>query len=61
MTSTRHSDRARRAWRQLRHTGGQTRVEYGLIIALVAVLAVASLLIFRPAVSSVLSGLSTSV
>ena len=40
---------------------GQTLVEYGLIIALVAVLAVASLLIFRPAVSSVLSSLGSSV
>jgi Flp pilus assembly pilin Flp len=40
---------------------GQTLVEYALIITFVAVLAVASLLIFRPVVSSVLSSLSASV
>jgi Flp pilus assembly pilin Flp len=39
----------------------QGLVEYGLIIALVAVLAVASLLLFRPALPSLLSTLSTSV
>jgi Flp pilus assembly pilin Flp len=39
----------------------QGLVEYGLIIALVAVLAVASLLIFRPAVSGLLSQMSGSV
>jgi Flp pilus assembly pilin Flp len=36
-------------------------VEYGLIIALVAVLAIAGLLLFGPAVSSMLSNLATSV
>lgn len=40
---------------------GQSLVEYGLIIAFVAVLAIASLLIFRPEIGSVLSDLSTSV
>jgi Flp pilus assembly pilin Flp len=40
---------------------GQSLVEYALIIAFVAVLAIASLLMFRPEISSVLSDLSTSV
>jgi Flp pilus assembly pilin Flp len=40
---------------------GQSLVEYGLIIALVAVVAIASLLLFRPEIGSVLSDLSTSV
>jgi Flp pilus assembly pilin Flp len=40
---------------------GQSLVEYALIIAFVAVLAIASLLIFRPEISSVLSNLSSSV
>jgi len=40
---------------------GQALAEYGLIIAFVAVLAIASLLVFRPEISSVLSSLSTSV
>jgi len=35
--------------------------EYGLIIALVAVLAIASLVLFRPALPSLLSTLSASV
>jgi thiosulfate reductase cytochrome b subunit len=39
----------------------QGSVEYGLIIALVAVIAIAGLLIFGPAVSSLLSSLSGSV
>jgi Flp pilus assembly pilin Flp len=39
----------------------QGLVEYGLIIALVAVLAIAGLIIFGPAVSSLLSRLGTSV
>jgi Flp pilus assembly pilin Flp len=43
------------------HGDGQALVEYGLIIAFVAVLAIASLLIFRPEISSVLSSLSSSV
>jgi Flp pilus assembly pilin Flp len=41
--------------------GGQALIEYGLIIAFVAALAIASLLIFRPQISSVLSQLSSSV
>ena len=40
---------------------GQGMVEYGLIIALVAVLAIAGLIIFGPAVSSLLSRLGGSV
>jgi hypothetical protein len=39
----------------------QGLVEYGLILALVAVLAIASLLLFRPSLPSLLSNLSTSV
>jgi Flp pilus assembly pilin Flp len=39
----------------------QGLVEYGLIIAFVAVLAIASLLLFRPALPSLLSTLSISV
>jgi Flp pilus assembly pilin Flp len=39
----------------------QGLVEYGLIIALVAVLAIAGLVIFGPAVSSLLSKLGGSV
>jgi pilus assembly protein Flp/PilA len=39
----------------------QGLVEYGLIIALVAVLAIAGLIIFGPAVSSLLSNISGSV
>jgi hypothetical protein len=39
----------------------QGLVEYGLIIAFVALLAVASLLLFRPSLPSLLSQLSTSV
>ena len=44
-----------------RIAGGQGLVEYGLIIALVAVLAIAGLIIFGPAVSSLLSKLGGSV
>ena len=40
---------------------GQGLVEYGLIIALVAVLAIAGLVIFGPAISSLLSSLGGSV
>jgi Flp pilus assembly pilin Flp len=40
---------------------GQTLVEYGLILALVVVVAIAGLLLFRPAISDLLSGLSSSV
>ena len=39
----------------------QGLVEYGLIIALVAVLAIAGLVVFGPAVSSLLSNLGGSV
>ena len=40
---------------------GQGLVEYGLIIALVAVLAIAGLVVFGPAVSRLLSNLGGSV
>ncbi len=40
---------------------GQGLVEYGLIIALVAVLAIAGLIIFGPAISNMLSSVSGSV
>ena len=44
------------------HRGmAQGLVEYGLIIALVAVLAIAGLVIFGPAVNSLLSNLGGSV
>jgi Flp pilus assembly pilin Flp len=39
----------------------QGLVEYGLIIALVAVLAIAGLVVFGPAVASLLSNLGGSV
>jgi Flp pilus assembly pilin Flp len=39
----------------------QGLVEYGLIIALVAVLAIAGLIVFGPAVSALLSSISGSV
>jgi Flp pilus assembly pilin Flp len=39
----------------------QGLVEYGLIIALVAVLAIAGLIVFGPAISSMLSKLGGSV
>ncbi len=39
----------------------QGLVEYGLIIALVAVLAIAGLIVFGPAVSGLLSRLGASV
>ena len=45
------------AWR----ARGQGLVEYGLIIALVAVLAIAGLIIFGPAISSLLKNLGSSV
>ena len=51
----------------VRRTAGASRqpaqglVEYGLIIALVAVLAIAGLIVFGPAVSNLLSHLATSV
>lgn len=40
---------------------GQSLVEYALIIAFVALLAVVSLLMFRPVIGTVLSSLSLSV
>ena len=40
---------------------GQGLVEYGLIIALVAVLAIAGLIIFGPAIAALLSQLGGSV
>jgi Flp pilus assembly pilin Flp len=39
------------------HDGAQVLIEYGLIIALVAVLAIAGLVIFGPAISNLLSKL----
>jgi hypothetical protein len=45
----------------MRRVVAQGLVEYGLIIAFVALLAVASLLLFRPALPSLLSNLATSV
>src|SRR5713101_5525291 len=44
----------------LRHKA-QGLVEYGLIIALVAVLAIAGLIVFGPAVGALLSGVSGSI
>jgi hypothetical protein len=41
-------------------TRAQGLVEYGLIIALVAVLAIAGLIIFGPAVQSLLTSLGTT-
>jgi Flp pilus assembly pilin Flp len=48
-------------YRKLKRALAQGLVEYGLIIAFVALLAIASLLLFRPALPSLLSSLSTSV
>jgi hypothetical protein len=45
----------------MRRVLAQGLVEYGLIIAFVALLAVASLMLFRPALPSLLSSLSASV
>ncbi len=45
----------------MRRVLAQGLVEYSLIIALVAVVAIASLLLFRPALPSLLSTLSSSV
>ena len=57
-----------RRWAQARKEGpmefrwrGQGLVEYGLIIALVAVLAIAGLLLFGPAINDLLSSISGSV
>jgi pilus assembly protein Flp/PilA len=46
---------------RLHPDSAQGLVEYGLIIALVAVLAIAGLIVFGPAVSSLLSDLGGSV
>ncbi len=40
---------------------GQGLVEYGLIIALVAILAIAALIVFGPTVGGLLSSISGSV
>ncbi|HLZ25762.1 MAG TPA: hypothetical protein VKV73_00395 [Chloroflexota bacterium] len=48
-------------YRKLKRALAQGLVEYGLIIAFVALLAVASLLLFKPALPSLLSALSGSV
>ena len=45
----------------LRRESAQGLVEYGLVIALVAVLAIAALLVFGPAVTSLISNLGASV
>ncbi len=45
----------------LRKGRAQGLVEYGLIIALVAVLGIAALILFGPAISSLLSSLGGSV
>ncbi|HEV7665302.1 MAG TPA: pilus assembly protein [Chloroflexota bacterium] len=42
-------------------SAGQGLVEYGLIIALVAVLAIAGLILFGPAIGSLLSSVGGSV
>jgi pilus assembly protein Flp/PilA len=44
-----------------RRQSGQGMVEYGLIIALVAVVAIAGLIILGPQISSMFSGLGSSV
>jgi Flp pilus assembly pilin Flp len=45
----------------LRRASAQGLVEYGLIIALVAVLAIAGLIVFGPSIASLLSNLGASV
>ena len=49
------------SYRKMRRMLAQGLVEYGLIIAFVALLAIASLLLFRPSLPSLLSTLSVSV
>lgn len=44
-----------------KRAGGQGMVEYGLIIALVAVVAIAGLIILGPKISSMFSSLGSSV
>ena len=43
------------------HAHAQGLVEYGLIISLVAILAIAGLLLFGPAIDSLLSNVTGSV
>jgi len=50
-----------RTVRYMRPGRAQGLVEYGLIIALVAVIAIAGLIIFGPAISALLSSLGGSV
>jgi Flp pilus assembly pilin Flp len=50
-----------RVGNDMRRESAQGLVEYGLIIALVAVLAIAGLIVFGPAVTSLLSNLGGSV
>jgi len=45
----------------MKYVRAQSLIEYGLIIALVAIICVASLLLFRPEISQVLSQLGGSV
>jgi Flp pilus assembly pilin Flp len=45
----------------MRRALAQGLIEYGLIIAFVALLAVSALLLFRPSLPSLLSSLSASV
>jgi Flp pilus assembly pilin Flp len=45
----------------MRASRAQGLVEYGLIIALVAIIAIAGLIIFGPAISALLSSLGGSV
>jgi Flp pilus assembly pilin Flp len=46
---------------QSRHQTGQSLVEFALLLALVAVIAIVGLLVFGAAVSSLLSSLSKTV
>jgi hypothetical protein len=57
----RHTQCIRTAYMRMHPVVAQGLVEYGLIIAFVALLAVASLLLFRPALPSLLSNLAGSV
>ena len=47
--------------RVLSREEGQGMVEYGLIIALVAVVAIAGLIILGPAIAAMFTGLGTSI
>lgn len=48
-------------WRVLRREDGQGMVEYGLIIALVAVVAIAGLLLLGPKLSTLFTNISNSL